>query len=245
MGCSICCPSWKNNSEEYAKLQDHKHPKYTLSTPSIKRKIRALTKDNMFLLQIGLLGDIEIYEKRCWILRLLDDDEFDVETQTKTETLRNNQISQCNKNIQLNNETYCAQIQLINDMVFMEDNNEDDDIIIGSDDFDVGKFNAFLLCYNITNLHSFNKLREYLDKINSFPDSDTLQIGIMGIIPSCDIDDQSKNKKITEKEAKQLCTEYNATNIQYFGETNAKKGENVSDLVKHVIQKCVDTQSTQ
>eukprot|EP00483_Globobulimina_turgida_P006827 UN06839 len=134
-------------------------------------------------------------------------------------------------------------------MVFMDDQ-DDDSVIIGNHDFDINKFNAFLLCYDITSLHSFNKLREYLDRIHNIETCDTLQVGIMAIIPSCDIvanETSESQRKVDEQEAKQLCTEYylnKSINIQFVGETHAKTGKNVRELVQHMIQKCVDAQSS-
>lgn len=277
MGCCHCMNPFRK-SEEYAKLIDDTHPKYTndesgaggLTTNMVSPRIsRALTRDNTYLLQIGLIGDIQIYEKRCWLLRLLDEDQFEIESQTQKEVLRNNQISQCNKNFIIDDKKYCAQIQIINDIdIFIDDedddinnnnNNDNTDLLYSITDlkdksFDINKYNAFLLIYDITNIDSFNKLKEYLNKlkdkilINTDDKNQGSQIFVMGLIPSCDIkhnDNFEEKRKINENDAKELCKQYDINNIQFIGETNAKTGQNVLDLMRTVVKQCIETQQIQ
>lgn len=254
-----------NRGEEYAPLKsDSKIKSYNtassnsigaLSSPRTPRISQSLTKNNTFLLQIGLIGDIEIYEKRCWLLRLLDEDQFEVAENTKKEVLRNNQISQCNKNFIIEDKKYCTQIQLINDVMLEDDESENEEqptnIMdlhkISKDGFDINKYNALILCYDVTNLHSFNKLREYLDKLVSENEQGTtLQIAVMGLIPSCDTDiDGETDRRVKKETALQLCKENNLSNVSFIGESNAKNGENVLDSMRTIVKQCIETQDTE
>eukprot|EP01083_Nonionella_stella_P035673 97296_1 len=226
--CSSCCDH--NNDEqditdERKKLLKHnRYTKYDADGTTRPRISRALTRRNTFLLKIGLLGDVEIVEKRCWLLRLLDEDEFDIDEQTQTEYLQKHQISQCNKNIQMGAQNYCAHIVMIND-----------------DLLDIDDYNALLLCYDTTNRTSLHQLKPSLKRIkgNAF---DGQQIAIMGLTPSCDVMQNEIVKQVDDAEANELC---DAKDMTFAGITNAKTGQNVSTLVKRLIQKCVATQSTQ
>ena len=266
MGCCHGCMRGNNNGgSEYEPLKsDGQIKSYNTSNNSIAgatspitpRISQSLTRDNTFLLQVGLIGDIEIYEKRCWLLRLLDEDEFEVEENTKKEVLRNKQISQCNKNFIITDKTYCAQIQLINDIMLEDDESENENeptnIMdlhkISKDGFDINKYNALILCYDITNLHSFNKLREYLDKlVSENQQQHTLQVAVMGLMPSCDtnINGEDLDRRVKKETALQLCKEYDLSNVSFIGESNAKNGENVLDSVRTVVKQCIETQDAE
>merc|ERR1712048_1557647 len=123
------------------------------------RMRRSQTRENTYLLQIGLLGDIEMYEKRCWLLRLLDGDEFDADTQCQIDILNNNHMSQCNKNFTINNGNYCAQFQIMDESIF---DDEDYDENGGKLD-DIYRYNAFVIGYDLTKAQSFQKLAVYMD----------------------------------------------------------------------------------
>ena len=225
MGC--CQTNERHRDEEYAKLMAGKYTKYTEENA---RKIgprmrRSHTRADTFLLQIGLIGEIEMYEKRCWLLRLLDGDEFDTEKHTQIEELNKNHMSQCNKNFSINNGNYCAQISILSEMIF-EDNATNSN-----------EYNAFVLYYDVTKLESFNKLRAYLDKMTHG------NIAIMGIIPSCNVNiDPLAHRQVATDLAMELCATYALKNVMFIGETNAKTGENVSTSIRKVIQKCIETQ---
>ena len=63
------------------------------------------------------------------------------------------------------------------------------------------------------------------------------QIIIMGLIPSID----SGARVIYADDAKALAQEYESMNVEFAGESNAKRGKNVVELMRSLITKCAET----
>ena len=62
---------------------------------------------------------------------------------------------------------------------------------------------------------------------------------MMGVVPSCD----SGPRHIHIEDARALAMEYEAMNVVFLGETNAKRGKNVTELVRSVVIKCAERSS--
>eukprot|EP00484_Ammonia_sp_Unknown_P016817 CAMPEP_0197040700 /NCGR_PEP_ID=MMETSP1384-20130603/17360_1 /TAXON_ID=29189 /ORGANISM="Ammonia sp." /LENGTH=248 /DNA_ID=CAMNT_0042471501 /DNA_START=62 /DNA_END=808 /DNA_ORIENTATION=+ len=235
MGAKCC----KRNAEFEPLVSDKPQPqtKYssTGGTDLISPRIhRAYSMHNTYILHVGLLGDLSIREKRVWLLRLSDGDDFEMDTAFTTQ-----HISQCNKTFKLDEKNYRAQIQIMNELAVFSQDGEGGMSV--ADEHNLNRCNAILLCYDVTNLHSFNKLRRYLDLVKTEiqeRNKQIIEIAVMGIVPSCD--EQEKERKVEQTEASQLCQEYaGVINVQFMGESCAKSGDNVFESTQQVIRKCV------
>ena len=194
----------------------------------------SLTRDNVYILQIALIGDLPIYEKRAWLLRLLDEQEFDPKTQLNKQMLSNNQMSQCNKSYTINDQKYCAEIRIVTDYEFMADPRSGDSLT-----FDVHRCSAILIAYDVINEKSLEKVREYLDALIMRGTNGGFHIIMMGVVPSMD----SGPRHVHLEDATALAMEYQSMNVEVLGETNAKRGHNVTELMQKVITKCAQSTS--